>query len=85
MHDLISPLCLIVCAVNGAVFPPCASWRPSTLPQVLALDGLSLDVRRRAVTALLGHNGAGKTTAIDILMGGRWARAWWPGRPLVLV
>ncbi|KIY93955.1 ATP-binding cassette sub-family A member 7 [Monoraphidium neglectum] len=36
---------------------------------VRALDGLSFDVRRGTVTALLGHNGAGKTTAIHILTG----------------
>ncbi|KAK9842270.1 hypothetical protein WJX81_003820 [Elliptochloris bilobata] len=34
-----------------------------------ALDGLTLDVRADQVTALLGHNGAGKTTAISILTG----------------
>lgn len=45
--------------------------------QVVALDGLSFDVRRRAVTALLGHNGAGKTTAIHVLTGAP------PSRPFV--
>lgn len=33
----------------------------------LALDGLSLNVRRGAVCGLLGPNGAGKTTAVRIL------------------
>ena len=36
---------------------------------VVALDGLTFDARRGAVTALLGQNGAGKTTAINILTG----------------
>ena len=36
---------------------------------VLALDGLDLDIRRGEVLALLGANGAGKTTAISLLLG----------------
>jgi ABC-2 type transport system ATP-binding protein len=34
-----------------------------------ALDGVSLEVPRGVVVALLGENGAGKTTAIRILLG----------------
>jgi ABC-2 type transport system ATP-binding protein len=34
-----------------------------------ALDGLDLEVRRGEVFALLGANGAGKTTAVKILLG----------------
>jgi ABC-2 type transport system ATP-binding protein len=37
--------------------------------QVLALDGVNLDVRRGEVLALLGPNGAGKTTAVSLLLG----------------
>lgn len=37
--------------------------------QLLALDGVDLDVRRGEVLALLGPNGAGKTTAISLLLG----------------
>lgn len=35
----------------------------------VAVDGLSLDIPRGQVTALLGHNGAGKSTTISILSG----------------
>src|SRR5215831_749192 len=36
---------------------------------VLALDELSLGVRRGELLAVLGPNGAGKTTAISLLLG----------------
>ena len=35
----------------------------------MALDGVSLDVPPGVVFALLGENGAGKTTAIRIMLG----------------
>ena len=34
-----------------------------------AVDSLSLSVRRNEIMAVLGHNGAGKTTAIYMLTG----------------
>ena len=34
-----------------------------------ALDNISFDIRQGEVTALLGHNGAGKSTTIRILTG----------------
>ncbi|HVP45388.1 MAG TPA: ABC transporter ATP-binding protein [Bryobacteraceae bacterium] len=37
--------------------------------QIVALDGVDLDVRRGELFALLGPNGAGKTTAISLLLG----------------
>ena len=37
--------------------------------RVVALDGLDLDVRRGEVFGLLGANGAGKTTAVKIVLG----------------
>lgn len=37
--------------------------------QHIALDHLSLDLRRGEVVALLGPNGAGKTTAVRLLLG----------------
>lgn len=37
--------------------------------EVTALDGFDLHVRRGEVVALLGHNGAGKTTAVRIAAG----------------
>ncbi len=36
---------------------------------VVAVDGLSFDVRAGSTTALLGGNGAGKTTTISVLLG----------------
>lgn len=36
---------------------------------VIALDGLDLDIRSGEVLAVLGPNGAGKTTAISLLLG----------------
>jgi ABC-2 type transport system ATP-binding protein len=56
-------------------------------PDVLAVDGLDLEVRRGECFGLLGPNGAGKTTTVEILeglleptggevevLGRRWAR-----------
>ena len=37
--------------------------------KILALDGLDLEIRSRELFALLGQNGAGKTTAISLLLG----------------
>jgi ABC-2 type transport system ATP-binding protein len=36
---------------------------------VLALDGLDLEIPQQAIVALLGANGAGKTTAIRVMLG----------------
>jgi ABC-2 type transport system ATP-binding protein len=38
-------------------------------PDILALDGIDLTVRRGEIVGLLGPNGAGKTTLINILLG----------------
>src|SRR5512133_4302243 len=38
-------------------------------PDVVAVDGLDLEVRRGECFGLLGPNGAGKTTTIEILEG----------------
>jgi len=41
----------------------------------LALDAFSLHVPERSIYGLLGHNGAGKSTAIGILLGQVWPTA----------
>ena len=41
----------------------------------LALDAFSLSVPERSIYGLLGHNGAGKSTAIGILLGQVWPTA----------
>ena len=43
--------------------------------QRLALDALELRVSERSIYGLLGHNGAGKSTAIGILLGQVWPSA----------
>ena len=40
-----------------------------TYPGILAVDGVSFEVRRREVVGLLGPNGAGKTTTINMILG----------------
>jgi ABC-2 type transport system ATP-binding protein len=37
--------------------------------KVRALDGFTLDVARGEITGLVGHNGAGKSTFVDVLCG----------------
>jgi ABC-2 type transport system ATP-binding protein len=41
----------------------------------LALDAFTLSVAERSIYGLLGHNGAGKSTAIGILLGQVWPTA----------
>jgi ABC-2 type transport system ATP-binding protein len=50
---------------------PVAELRDATkrFGDVLALDDVSLQVRRGEVLAVLGPNGAGKTTAVSLLLG----------------
>ncbi|GAB6030175.1 hypothetical protein CHUAL_005851 [Chamberlinius hualienensis] len=38
-------------------------------PNVVAVDGISLDMYEGQITAILGHNGAGKTTLLNMLVG----------------
>src|SRR4051794_33282143 len=51
--------------------PPALELRALTkrFPGVLALDGASLTVRRGEIHAVIGQNGAGKSTMINVLSG----------------
>ena len=44
-------------------------------PEVKAVNNFSLDVYEDQITALLGHNGAGKTTIFNMLSGLFYYRA----------
>src|SRR5579859_6809512 len=37
--------------------------------EILAVDGIEFEVRRREIVGLLGPNGAGKTTTISMVLG----------------
>src|SRR5437667_12027068 len=54
-----------------ATTPPALELRGLTkrFPGVLALDDASLSVRRGEIHALIGQNGAGKSTMINVLSG----------------
>src|SRR5262249_56463338 len=47
----------------------CKTFRRSTGEVVRALDGVSLEVRHGTLTALVGPDGAGKTTLIRLMAG----------------
>jgi ABC-2 type transport system ATP-binding protein len=61
--------------MNGAVTLPivgrdiCKTFRLGTGEVVRALDGVSLEARHGALTALVGPDGAGKTTLIRLVAG----------------
>jgi ABC-2 type transport system ATP-binding protein len=47
----------------------CKTFRPGPGEVVRALDGVSLEARRGTLTALVGPDGAGKTTLIRLVAG----------------
>jgi ABC-2 type transport system ATP-binding protein len=60
----------------GSSYPPAVielTHLTKRFGQRLALDALELKVSERSICGLLGHNGAGKSTAIGILLGQVWA------------
>jgi ABC-2 type transport system ATP-binding protein len=55
-------------AAGGGFGPPAAPGKqPKKHPEIIALDGLSLDISAGEVFGLLGPNGAGKSTTVGIL------------------
>ena len=56
-------------AAGGGFGPPAARGGKQTKkhPEIIALDGLSLDISVGEVFGLLGPNGAGKSTTVGIL------------------
>ena len=56
-------------SASGAVIATLKALRKVFPNGVCAVDGLDLQLADGTVTALLGHNGAGKTTAISMLTG----------------
>jgi len=56
-------------SVNGELAIRCQGLVKRYGPDVLAVDGLDLEVRRGECFGLLGPNGAGKTTTVEILEG----------------
>ncbi len=56
-------------AENGDLAIRCRGLVKRYPPDVLAVDGLDLEVRRGECFGLLGPNGAGKTTTVEILEG----------------
>ena len=47
---------------------------------VVALDGADFDVRAGEILAVIGDNGAGKSSLIKVLSGAKYAVAAWPVR-----
>ena len=57
------------CEASGSEYPVVFENVSKAYGRVVALDGVSFRVARGSVHALLGHNGAGKTTSIRLMLG----------------